>query len=341
MRIHVHGTGIEALCAALVLRHNGFSDVHVIDAPTAPDDPVVELPASATRILYTLGLRDALEAAAAAPHMEHQRSARTGYLLAQRPLGPFATDRYKAPCLVIERQRFHELLTEALHTPRLSPGQSADADVTVIANGADSILRDNIAPLTTIPTAWSSTWLPSTSSGNTITAWLAADAWCRQVPTPEGTWLLSVHGKATHPRLAQLTTAGTDAVWCPVIDAEPLPSWFAGNTVLLGSAAHPLLPFCGFATMLALEDAWVLARMLDGMGDDLALCFAEYQRYRLPRANRMQNHARTLGLLFTEQSPLAIIKRNLRLALAYWFLPEIAMQSDDWLFEYDCIKGFD
>ena len=42
-----------------------------------------------------------------------------------------------------------------------------------------------------------------------------------------------------------------------------------------------------------------------------------------------------------ERNPLRRLTRNLGMGMRHRLLPELAMQRDDWQFEYDCIKGFD
>jgi len=340
VRIHILGTGLEGLATALILEHNGFDDVHLVHVGVNRGAPAVELPPNGSRVLYALGLKDQLESYAAAPQMEHRRTAATGYLLQQRPLGHFTHDRYKAPHLTIATTALTAILREAskrLESHDTHTGDADNADLTIDASGCGS------SPLgyevTTTP--WSSSWHTTASAGNVITSWLSDNQYLRQIPTPEGTFVLHVGSATPHPRFASLWASDHTVGRQPVLDHAPFGSWIDGRCVLLGSAAHPLLPFTNQDFALALEDAWVLARMLDGFEDDTDLALREYQRYRLPRATRVQRYAREQGQLVTESRRAAKVSRNLRLALGYWFLPEMALSAEDWLYEYDCLKGFD
>ncbi len=342
MRIQVLGSGLEALATTLILRHNGFDDVQLIDAPTLPDDPVIELPPNATRVLYALGLKTTLENTAAAPRMEHRRSALSGYLLQQRPLGAFALDRYKAPHLIIATESLVALIVERLKSDAaLDTTASTPADVVIIANGPDSTPRDLIATLEHQTTPWSERWLHSRAAGNTINFWLADGSCLRELPTPTDRFALHIGGASMHPRFSTLCELEESSTSAPVHDTEPLSKWYEGHHVVVGSAAHPLLPFTNQHFALTVEDAWVLARMLDSYGDDLSLALSEYQRYRQPRAKRVQAWARKQGRIATESRALQRLRRNIRYAVDYWLLPEVALQAEDWLYEYDCIKGFD
>lgn len=342
MRIDVLGTGLEALATALVLRHNGFAEVRLVDVPSAPDDPVVELPPNGTRVLYATGLRDRLESAAAAPSMEHRRSAQTGYLLQQRPLGAFALDRYKAPHLVIDAPTLRAFLADALgKTGEILPAGSADADLIVIANGECPLDHDTTPRPRRTPTSWTRRWVRARPMGNTLTGWFAPGGYMRQMPALTGTYGVCIGGKTPHPRFTMLSESIESDADIAVEDAAPLADWYRDNQVMVGSAAHPLLPFTNQSFALLLEDAWVLARMLDGMGEDLPLALSEYQRYRLPRATRMQAFARAQGLLITEHRPLQRMLRNLRFVAGFWLLVEASLAAEDWLYEYNCLQGFD
>ena len=70
-------------------------------------------------------------------------------------------------------------------------------------------------------------------------------------------------------------------------------SWFYKNVVLIGDAAHTAHFSIGSGTKLALEDAIVLARVIDERSeDDLSRALQRYQDERMTEALRLQNAAR-------------------------------------------------
>jgi salicylate hydroxylase len=73
--------------------------------------------------------------------------------------------------------------------------------------------------------------------------------------------------------------------WSLYAAAPPPARWVRGSVVLLGDAAHPVMPFLAQGAVLALEDGAVLARELSSADVDQAL--AAYQRQRRPRAERV------------------------------------------------------
>ena len=82
-----------------------------------------------------------------------------------------------------------------------------------------------------------------------------------------------------------------------LFDRDPLESWSRGRIALLGDACHPMLPFLAQGAAMALEDAVVLARCLEG-NNDIAAAFARYQTARRERSAWCQLQSREAGKLF-------------------------------------------
>jgi len=108
----------------------------------------------------------------------------------------------------------------------------------------------------------------------------------------------------------------------------PLPHWSKGNIVLLGDAAHPVLPFLAQGAGLAIEDAVTLADTLSTCGKDHRFAFAEYERLRRSRALRVQQESIRLGRIYHLSQPWSSM-RNLVLANR---APERAISAFDWLY---------
>ncbi len=67
-----------------------------------------------------------------------------------------------------------------------------------------------------------------------------------------------------------------------LFDRDPLPAWTAGRATLLGDAAHPMLPFLGQGAAMAIEDAVVLARVIQ-QAPDTGAALHLYERLRRER----------------------------------------------------------
>lgn len=73
-----------------------------------------------------------------------------------------------------------------------------------------------------------------------------------------------------------------------------LDEWSSGRIVLLGDAAHPMLPFLGQGGASAIEDAMILTRCLESEATP-EQAFALYQRTRAPRARAATEEAAKRG----------------------------------------------
>ncbi|KAI9348240.1 hypothetical protein DFJ73DRAFT_603138, partial [Zopfochytrium polystomum] len=68
---------------------------------------------------------------------------------------------------------------------------------------------------------------------------------------------------------------------------EPMAAWHKHNCVLLGDAAHAILPFIGNGAAIALEDAEVLATLLEKIPNDPQRVFELFYEIRSPRVTQM------------------------------------------------------
>ncbi|MEL6874866.1 MAG: FAD-dependent monooxygenase [Pseudomonadota bacterium] len=117
-----------------------------------------------------------------------------------------------------------------------------------------------------------------------------------------------------------------------LFDRDPLEKWSDGRVVLLGDAAHPMLPFMAQGAVQAIEDAFVLAREIQGSTDVVAAC-ATFFRKRIGRVTRVQAAARANMDLFHQRLPQS------PLWLADKVAPSAVERQLDWLYGYDVIKG--
>ena len=82
-----------------------------------------------------------------------------------------------------------------------------------------------------------------------------------------------------------------DAIEQPFIWAlklrRPLRQWSQGNITLLGDACHPTLPFLAQGAVMAIEDAFVLARALAAHDSDITSALRAYESARQERTARI------------------------------------------------------
>ncbi|WP_028935675.1 FAD-dependent monooxygenase [Pseudonocardia spinosispora] len=98
-----------------------------------------------------------------------------------------------------------------------------------------------------------------------------------------------------HPQVQRTLRACPDVHKWALVDRDPLDSWSDGTVTLLGDSCHPMTPYMAQGAAMALEDAVVLARLLDGVGDraGIAEAFGRFEAIRKPRTSRVQLSSRT------------------------------------------------
>jgi salicylate hydroxylase len=82
----------------------------------------------------------------------------------------------------------------------------------------------------------------------------------------------------------------------------PLPQWSRGRVLLIGDAAHPMLPFLGLGAATAIEDGIVIARAL-ALGLDIEPAFAAFQRARFARVEAVRTQSILQGQIIQAADP--------------------------------------
>jgi 6-hydroxynicotinate 3-monooxygenase len=78
-----------------------------------------------------------------------------------------------------------------------------------------------------------------------------------------------------------------------IFDREALDRWVDGNVTLLGDACHPMTPYMAQGAAMAIEDAAVLSRCLEGVEPSgVAEAFRRFEASRKPRTSRVQETSR-------------------------------------------------
>tara|TARA_Y100001970_G_scaffold229888_1_gene285264 strand:- start:2740 stop:3897 length:1158 start_codon:yes stop_codon:yes gene_type:complete len=115
-----------------------------------------------------------------------------------------------------------------------------------------------------------------------------------------------------------------------IFQRPPPKKLYKDKCVLLGDAAHPMVPFLGQGGCLAIEDAFCLAFLLDN-NNDLSTALEKYDKVRNRRAKLMQRRSQFQGLFNHISNPLAVAARN--------FLVKVMMNSSvDKIHSYNLIN---
>ena len=92
---------------------------------------------------------------------------------------------------------------------------------------------------------------------------------------------------------------------------RPLPQkLFMGRSVLLGDAAHPMVPFLGQGACMAIEDGYALAEIIEDC-DDITLALEDFNKLRKNRSNWIQKRSLLQGRFNHVSAPSIMSLRNL------------------------------
>lgn len=80
----------------------------------------------------------------------------------------------------------------------------------------------------------------------------------------------------------------------PICDRSPLQHWSKGRVVLLGDAAHPVVPSLAQGANMAFEDAYELAACLSAAAD-IETALKNYENSRIPRTSIIYERSATAG----------------------------------------------
>ena len=158
-----------------------------------------------------------------------------------------------------------------------------------------------------------------------------------QGPQPDAGWGIPVDAKAFLPRFApvnaqldQLLAAAEDWRSWALFDPKPLPRWSDGRTVLIGDAAHPILPYLAQGGAMAIEDAYVLGRLVGQHPFDPAIVCEAFEAQRRDRVGQIQRASRENGRIY-HLSGVAAAARNMAMRAAP---AQRLMQRYDWIYAW-------
>ena len=112
-----------------------------------------------------------------------------------------------------------------------------------------------------------------------------------------------------------------------------MPRWSIGRVSLLGDACHPTLPFLAQGAAQAMEDAVVLARVLEAFGPEIERGLVHYEDMRRDRTARAVAGAATNATRF--HHPCLADPALAEAYIEREFAPAPLVDRYDWLFKYD------
>ena len=123
-----------------------------------------------------------------------------------------------------------------------------------------------------------------------------------------------------------------------LFDRDELPRWSDGRAVLMGDACHPMLPFLAQGAVMAIEDAYVLAREVSSAAD-LPDALKAYEACRKPRTSKVQAGARENASLFHRSNPVTQLSTYGPMWMAGRMMKGFIHSRNDWLYGHDVTLG--
>ncbi|GAB3842536.1 FAD-dependent monooxygenase [Nesterenkonia populi] len=143
LNVVISGAGIGGLSAAVALRRQGIRATVLEQAPQLGEVGTgLQLGPNATRVLYSLGLREQMEQMSLVVQESVQRRW-DGTVLAKTTLGAYAAERYGTPYLQVHRADLHSALHQAAVDPA---GEGPAADVLTEAQVTSIDEADPVRP---------------------------------------------------------------------------------------------------------------------------------------------------------------------------------------------------
>ena len=347
-RVAIIGQSLGAQVAALACKASGFQDIGRFYGEQTHDllPTIHSLGANASRLLRALA-PEALEQAGFQPDRYQVRFAKSAYLLAELPLGEFYQQRYGAPLINFAAPALAAYLEEQLGMPIAAATALHDIesnhDLTVLTTPESPPTQQHEDASFLIYHAR----LPDHPLRKANVLWRGdgqyveqlsdqTDVHFRFVTRADRPFEPAQWHESLQPALAAKEAVG--AVSTQNFTASD--RLFAGRVALLHSAVAPPLAARVDASNTALEDAWVLSRMMENYEEDIGDGLAAFERFRRPRHRKVALNMRAHLLRFTEPSVSKRALQHVGMALQNRLLPEIALAQQDWLYEHDVIKGF-
>jgi salicylate hydroxylase len=157
--------------------------------------------------------------------------------------------------------------------------------------------------------------------------WPHADKWLE--PIEPGEAVAAFEG--WHPAVIEMVAQHLPVRW-GLFGTRPLLRWYRGSVVILGDAAHAMLPHHGQGANTTIEDAITLAELLPGTAPDRAASMlAKYQSLRRARSRKIQRSSWiTNALLHLPDGP-QLAERDRRVAR----FP----QDFNWIHQFDALQS--
>ncbi|KAJ5806696.1 hypothetical protein N7474_010288, partial [Penicillium riverlandense] len=316
LRVIIIGAGVAGLTTAVSLRRAGH-EVKILERSTfaAEVGAALNLAPNGTRMLRELGFDEERAHCVQMMNWDTVNGVTLDRVACQDVSR--ASERFGAPYVAVHRVDLHEELMRlaAVNQPdgvvlhlsstvvqvypeegrvKLEDGSVEQADLIVGADGLHSVARAAVISSTAKFTGLSAfrflvptEVLENDRAGRELLDW----------KTPGATMFVDPGSVAVdqerhlmwYPCRRQEPLGEVVKCW-PLFQIDPLPTWARGKLVLIGDAAHPMLPFGGQGSNQAIEDGAAIGFLLANVDDEAQVPqrLQLFDQVRRRRASRVQ-----------------------------------------------------
>lgn len=354
--------------AGIQLSPNGIRVLEALDVMPALD-PLVYQPETLSlrrgrsgREIFSIPIKDVAEQRWGARYLQVHRADMLAAL--QVTLEARVPDAFRLNSKVTGYSQ-----TPAKATVHLADGRNLDADLVVGADGIHSAIRaqmigpdkprytGNFAWRAVVPMERLGDLVPPPSGcvwagdrkhavttrlrGGTLANFVGVveqPDWTEESWSAEGSREQALKDFADwHPVVRGLIGNADNMFRWGLFDRAPLKKWSDGRVVLLGDAAHAMLPSMAQGAVQAFEDAYVLARHLPDAGNVAEACQA-YFRARIARTTRVQARSASNLRLFHRHGTAARVGTFGPMWLAGRLAPKSLLAPLDWIYGHDVTR---
>ncbi|RKL31235.1 hypothetical protein BFJ72_g11252 [Fusarium proliferatum] len=310
LQILIVGAGLGGLATAVALARKGHEVTVLEQAATLGEVGAgIQIPSNSGRLLLKWGLGPYLEQYAVKPDSMTFRRWANGDPIAYTRLSPDFEDRYGAPYFVIHRADFHRALCrraedlgvkivtdsrvtdydESIPSATTFDGREYRADLVIAADGVKSHARSivlggsDLPPQKTGFAAYRATVNTEEMKQDEDTAWLLEKPGIN-------IWLFKV-----------IKMIKSTLKW-PLMSGSRLKTWISRSEklLILGDAAHAMVPYMSQGAAMAVEDGAALATAISKIKckDQVATALHVFEKERMSRSYGMQSASLVNGKLW-------------------------------------------
>ncbi len=346
--VAIIGESLAAQVAALACAASGFHDIDRLQGSQHPNEEpqVYSLGANASRLLRAL-VPESIDGLGFQPDRRQVRFAKSAYLLAELPLGEFYQQRYGSPLVNFSAPALTAYLEEQIDNPLKNPMSLDDAEIfhqlTVLADSERGTKASNDDPSFLIYHAS----LPYHPLRKANVLWRGNGQYIEQLADKDQVHFQFVtradipfDPEQWHDSLQDALAAKMQVGGMSLNGFTASETFFSGRVAYLHSALTSASYIKVDAGNTALEDAWVLSRMMENYEEDIGDGLGAFERFRRPRHRKVAAKLCDHLLKLTEPSVNKRFSQHVGMALQNRLLPELALAQQDWLYAHDVIKGF-